>query len=187
MIRIPIITKSFVSIEIRTQEPTQNNDNINEMEQLTDKIRYSTKTSEDMQKIVNSIKYEQYIFNTYSSVKIENIYGVILKDNVGDCYDLHYWDYNRNKLELFFIEKSIRISGVLVSVDPEKDLNDYNNVPPLDIPQCILHLIYRYMKGVTILNKYKRNHNELPQMEEPCPKKRKITNNGMSYIMHQIY
>ena len=157
------------------------------MEQLTDEIKYSTNTNGNMHKILRSIKYEQYIFSTYYTVKIEKIYGIMLNKHVGDCYNLHYWDYNRNKLELFFIDKSIRISGVLVSVDPEKDLNDYNNVPPLDVPQCILNLIYRYMTGDTILNKNKRNNDELPQIKEPCSKKRKITNNGMSYMMFQIY
>ena len=174
----------FTSMDVRAQTKKKSNMGIYGRQQLNDNIQYKI-NKEDLKELVSSIEYEQYLFSTYYSMKIEKIYDSMLKDNVDNRNKPDYWHYKKTNVELFFVTKSIRISRVLINIDPDKDTNDYNNVPPLDVPECIIHQIYNYMTGKKIVNQNKRNKREIHQSNIPSPKRRRTTG-GMSFIVVHV-
>ena len=150
-------------------------------EQLNDNTKYKI-NKEDLIKHISSNEYEQYLFSTYYSMKIEEIYDQMLRDNV----DSQYWGYKKTNVEFFFVDKSIKISRVLIHINPDRDTNEYNNVPLLYIPECILHRIYGFMTGRKIVDKNKHNKRELHQLDIPSPKRRRTTTNSMSFIVVHV-
>ena len=126
--------------------------------------------------IIN-IEYEQSLFKSFYSTNIEEIYDSMSKQNDNNRYRLDYWHYSSSNVELFFINKSILKSGVLINIDPEKNINDYLNVPPLNIPECIVDIIYSYMREDTTVDSNKRKSTDLDQVSLPPSKKRNATQN----------
>ena len=97
-----------------------------------------------IQQIQNDIKYENMIYKEFKGEKIKNIYNLLCRHKF---YKPYYWHYDRSKLEIWLISKSINNSGVLLSARQKMGHDDYNNKHPISILPCIADTIYIFLFG----------------------------------------